>query len=72
MRVFNRYENMVLDWGLNTIMASRKSHGFDIDDMTAARIDLKLCDLLYCSDTERVRSVVNKYVLDPTPELRIA
>ena len=69
MRDFNRYENKVLDWGLNTIMESRKAHGFDTDDFAAARIDLKLCDILYRSDTEHVRDAVRKYVLSPTPEL---
>lgn len=72
IRDFNRYENGVLDWALNTIMQSREKIGLPTDDMAAARIDLKLCDLLYNSNTERVKDVVRRYVLSPTRELVIA
>ena len=72
IRDFNRYENKVLDWALDTIMQSREKVGLPTDDMAAARIDLKLCDLLYNSNTERVKDVTRRYVLSPTPELAIA
>lgn len=72
IRDFNRYENRVLDWALDMIMQSREKVGLPTDDMAAARIDLKLCNLLYNSNTECVKDVARRYVLSPTPELAIA
>ena len=69
---FSEKEDKYLNRAVMSILAERRKNGFSTGEMTAAKIDYILCNIMYYYGVGAVKRYVAKYISNPTDELKSA